>query len=156
MIDDKTIATTAEICSLVGFTKQRLGGLERDAVVQRVGRDAWPLVATIRKLFEHAKAQRSAQSEARSKLLAAQQRLADLRYQRAAAELVTVADYHSAIAMLSGWFVAALERLPATAPARADPALRKELEAWVYNTRTELADKCQAEVAAIEKGKAAR
>jgi hypothetical protein len=51
MITDKTCVTTCEIVALAGFSVQHLGRLEREGVVRRVGKNRWPLIATIKTLF---------------------------------------------------------------------------------------------------------
>jgi hypothetical protein len=68
MIDENTTATTAEICLVVGFTKQRLGQLESQGVVTRAGRDAWPLASTVRALITDARARSDAHSASRARL----------------------------------------------------------------------------------------
>jgi hypothetical protein len=68
MIDEQTTGTTAEICLLAGFTKQRLGQLESQGVVTRSGRDQWLLPATIRALIADARARADAHSASRARL----------------------------------------------------------------------------------------
>jgi hypothetical protein len=75
MIDDTTTATTNEICKLAAITKQHLGRLEANGIVRRLGRDAWPLVATMNSLLTDARQRSDAHSQARA-------RLDDLKAQR--------------------------------------------------------------------------
>jgi hypothetical protein len=63
--DDSTLASTAQICELANFSRQRLNALQAEGIVRPTGRGEWPLVATLNALFEHLRTQRNAVSDTR-------------------------------------------------------------------------------------------
>ena len=120
MIDDKTTATTLEICALAGFTKQRLHALENQNIVQRSARDTWPLVRTITALFDDARARAEVHSAADNEWQRARAQREQLKLKRELREVCYTRDFDALVDQLAGAYLAEYASVPAqcTADAR--------------------------------------
>ena len=142
MIDDSTAATSAEVCALAGFTKQRLGALERDGIVQRNGRDSWPLVTTIRKIFEDMRAKRNEASAADARWRNARARDQEIKTAQRLGKLVDVDEIYFAMETLAG--LVRSEHVSLAARCTRDLALRRAIDLEVNAMDTRIADKLEA------------
>jgi hypothetical protein len=139
--DDTTVATTAQICRLAGFTQQRLSALEAEGVVHRAGRGQWPLLAMINALFEQLRRERDAVSSTRSEWEKTRVERERLRLQREAGRLCLVDDFNTAINLTVGRIVAGLVALPPQHHPH-DLRQRRALEERVGALRNDIADWC--------------
>jgi hypothetical protein len=157
MIDATTEVSTAELCAIVDLTKGRLSQLENAGIIKHSGRDRWPLIATVRALLKQAQERSVAFSEAKAKLENLKVEREKLRLAKEAHDLAPVAETTASLSQFAMWVVAELESMPAAIfSGRNDRKLRRELEQWVFGSRTRLADRCHAEAESLEKtGKAA-
>ena len=138
MIDDKTTATTAEICLLAGFSKQHLGKLERAGIVKRAVKDQWPLAATMRALIEDANARAAAHSASRAKLDDLRAKREALKLQRECHDLVRRSEFETAIDFTAFTVLRHLDPVPARLAGR-DLTLRRRCEAELRTARAGMA-----------------
>jgi hypothetical protein len=126
--------------------------LQESGVIERLpDGQHFDLDDTRRRYLEHLRS-RPRGGGANQKLLEARARLTEIRIAEREGRLADVEEMVNALAAVTAWYVAALEGLPgAIAKARGDRELRQELEVWVHNTRTALADKSEAQANAMEK-----
>ena len=139
MIDEQTTASTAEICLLAGFTKQRLGKLESQGIVTRRGRDQWPLAATMRALLADARVRSEAHSATRAKLDELRAQREQLRIQRESHDLVRLADFTAAITAVAGAVLKHLSPLSAQIAGR-DVALGRRVDDHVRRAQQGISD----------------
>jgi hypothetical protein len=99
MIDDKTMATTAEILLLADFSKQRLSQLEQAGVVKRAAKDSWPLAATIKALFADARQRSQEYSEAKTRFETIKADREKLKLMKEAKEVVPASDIEALLAL---------------------------------------------------------
>jgi len=132
MIDEKTTASTAEICLLAALTPQRLSQVEREGVVQRAGRDEWPLVATVRRLFDDARSRRTA-SAARLRWEEARAEMEQLKVQQRRGELCRLEDAAALLEETLGSLMSDLDALPARFTR--DLSERRRLDALIVEAR---------------------
>jgi hypothetical protein len=112
MIDDQTTATTAEICLLAGFSKQRLGKLEDAGIVKRTSKDQWPLAATMQELLKDARERSDAHGAARAKLDSLRAQREGLKLQRECNDLVRLSEFKTAIDAVAFCVLKHLDPLP--------------------------------------------
>jgi hypothetical protein len=149
MITAETVATSGEICALVGFSKQRLGALERDGVIRRSGQNAWPLVETIGKLFEHARAQRSAISESRARFEAARAKREEQRAEREANRAQRKRDDEFDLAWRTCWYVLVSKLVAVPARCSRDAAVRATIERELDVARNEVCNEFERQSEAL-------
>lgn len=154
MIDEQTTATTAEVCLLAGFTKQRLGALEGQGIVTRLGRDQWALAATMRAILTDARARSEAHSAARARLDQVKIEREQLRLAREAGTLVRLSEFSEAIDGVAYCVLKHLAPLPSRLGGR-DLVARKRVEAELRIAQQGMSDE-MAQMAAklAETGKA--
>jgi hypothetical protein len=150
MITSETKATTGEICRLAGISKQHLGRLEREGVVQQTARDQWPLVETINKLFNHARTRNEAALAAKQRYEEARAQREETRARQAAGELCNRTNFEAAYAELSGRLFSRIDGLPAAYTR--DLNERRRLQDHINRLRNEFAAELKAE---MERGAAA-
>jgi hypothetical protein len=149
MITAETVATSAEICALCAFSKQRLGALEREGIVRRSGQNAWPLVETIGKLFEHARAQRSAISEARARWEAARAKREEQRAEREASRAQRKRDEEFDLAWKACWHILVSKLVAVPARCSRDGAVRGVIERELDVARHEACDEFERQSEAL-------
>jgi hypothetical protein len=152
MIDENTTATTAEICLVAGFTKQRLGQLESQGVVTRSGRDQWPLAATVRAILSDARARSDAHSGARARLDDLKAQRAKLRLMKECREVCRVSEFEDFCLAVYGAHVKHYGPLAARIGGR-DLALRKLAEKELGDAQQGLSDEMKRLGEAIKEGK---
>jgi hypothetical protein len=140
MITAETVATSAEICALAGFSKQRLGALEREGVIRRSGSNCWPLLETIGKLFEHARAQRSAISESRARWEAARAKREEQRAEREANRAQRKRDEEFDLAWRTCWHIVVAKLTAVPARCSRDLQMRQTIEREIDTARSEASD----------------
>jgi hypothetical protein len=154
MIDEQTTATTREVCLLAGFTKQRLGKLESQGVVTRIGRDAWPLATTMRAIFSDARERSEAHSAAKvhlDKLRAARE---ELRLKKECNAVVKLSDFQEGIDAMAYVVLKHLAPLPSRLGGR-DLAERKRVDAELRIAQQGMSDELKAMAQKMEEtGKA--
>jgi hypothetical protein len=149
MIDEKTTATTAEICLLAGFTKQRLGQLESQGVVTRDARDQWLLAATMKALLSDARERSDAHSAAKTKLEQLKAASLELRLKKECHELVYRSELQQANDALVFSVLNRLAPLPAKIGGR-DLTLRRRVEEELRIAQNLMSSDMLAQAEALE------
>jgi hypothetical protein len=144
MIDDSTIATTAEILLLADFSKQRLSQLEQAGVVKRAAKDSWPLATTIKALFADARQRSQEYSEANAKLENLKVAREKLKLAKESRDVVPASDIETLLIFFTGRLLPFLSAFPIHV-AGPDLALRRKVEAIVREGQTQMAAACEAE-----------
>jgi hypothetical protein len=144
MINDKTMATTAEILLLADFSKQRLSQLEQAGVVKRLGKDQWPLAATIKALFADARQRSQEYSEAKARFEAIKAERERLKLMKESKDVVPAGDLEALLLFFTGKLLLFLSAFPVHIAGR-DMALRKKAEAIVLEGQTQMAHACKVE-----------
>jgi hypothetical protein len=146
--DDTTVANTAQICKLANFSQQRLAALEREGIVRRVGRGQWPLVATMRALFEHVREQRDSISDTRRQWEQVKVERERLRIDRERHEVVDRSEFTDAWKICWGVVVANLANIPSRCSR--DLQMRQTIERELNAARHEICDEFLRQVEALE------
>ena len=144
MIDDKTMATTAEILLLADFSKQRLSQLEQAGVVKRLSKDQWPLAATIRALFADARQRSQEYSEAKARFETIKAEREKLKLMKEAKDVVPASDLEALLMFFTGQLLPFLGSFPALVGGQ-DLTVRRRAEKVVFEGQTRMADACKAE-----------
>jgi hypothetical protein len=144
MIDDSTMATTAEILLLADFSKQRLSQLEQAGVVKRFSKDQWPLVATIKALFADARQRSTEYSEAKTQLENIKVEREKLRLAKEAKDVVPASDLEALLMFFTGQLLPFLGSFPALVGGQ-DLTVRRRAEKVVFDGQTRMAAACEAE-----------
>jgi phage terminase Nu1 subunit (DNA packaging protein) len=149
MIDEQTTATTTEICLLAGFTKQRLGKLESQGIVTRLGRDQWPLATTMRALLSDARERSEAHSAARAELDKLRTAREQLKLKKECSEVVYLHEFQTAIDAVA---FSVLQRLAPLASriGKQDLALRRLVEGEVRAAQALMSSDMKAQADALE------
>jgi len=148
IFDDSTMASTADICRLAGFTKQRLSALEHEGVVRRAGRGEWPLVATLNALFENLRTQRDAVSDTRREWEKVKVERERLRIDRERHEVVDRGEFTAAWTICWGIVVAKLVGVPARCTR--DLQMRQTIGHELNLARHEACDEFERQAEALE------
>jgi phage terminase Nu1 subunit (DNA packaging protein) len=136
MIDDKTEATTAQICALADLSKQRLSQLEGAGIIRRAGKDRWPLVATMRALFIDARARSAAHSEAKGRMELARAKALELKLAREEGKVAPLQEWNDAMVIVTGNVLTGLNAIPPRFTR--DLAERRRLEGLINEMRTDV------------------
>jgi hypothetical protein len=145
-------AGVSETAAHLFTNREGLKRLEDAGVVERLSDGkSYDLDDCRRRVLEHLRS-RPRGGGANQKLLEARARLTELRIAEREHKLADTEEMIGALAAITSWYVAALEGLPgAISKARNDRELRRELETWVFNTRTALAQRSHKQAEAMEK-----
>jgi hypothetical protein len=146
--DDSTLASTAQICQLAHFSRQRLNALQAEGIVQPVGRGEWPLVATLNALFEHLRTQRDTVSDTRREWEKVKVERERLRVARESHEVINRSEFDDAWKICWGILTS---RLANVAPRiTRDLALRATIGRALGELRNEVSNEFEKQAAALE------
>jgi len=144
-------ASVSETARHLDLSRERVRQLEAERVIERLPSGKFDLDVTRLRYIRFLR-ERPTRTEKHDTLHEARTRLADLRYRKMANELVPFSEVLLLLEQITAWYVSVLEGLSgAIVQARADRVLREALRAWVFKTRTALADKFAEQRAALEK-----
>ncbi len=139
-IDEATEVSTKTLCELAHFTQQRLQQLEKRGVVQRSGRDRWKLIATLGKLFDHARSRSTVSSE-RLRWERARAQISELKLAEQSGLLVNRHDLEQEFWEGGAAIIAEIDGIPAAFTR--DLKERARLQALIDEARNRLADRFQ-------------
>jgi hypothetical protein len=137
--------TMASLATHLGLTRQAVAWLTSQGIIERRDDNCFDQSASRLRYIRHLRSehQRTPRSQADTAFTAAKTEMLQLRLAEKRRELVRQADVDELIDEVMGVLLTALSSMPAQCAPLGDLPTRRRLEAWVFKTRTDLANTAQ-------------
>ena len=152
---DHQVITTTVACELLMLTEARLRALEGDGWIGRIGKNQWPLVATMQGYlrFLRADGRRTNKSAAESRVRDARAREIEIRTAEHMRRLIQIDEALETVDAVCGAVRTELAGLPARITL--DLLLRNKIEMELNGSLSRIADRFEQEADTLRKGSGA-
>ena len=139
------VVTPNSLATHLGRTRQNIARLVAEAVIEQRSDGHFDQTASRLRYIKYLREQHrhSPRTQADAAHTAIKTEMLQLRLMEKKRELVTMDEFNSTIDEIAGVMLTALSSMPAQCAPVGDLATRRRFEAWVFKTRTEIADIAQ-------------